>query len=123
MGLFSFSFPHKQTTAMGKKAKKAGDTIGAKLALVVKSGKYTLGHKSTLKSMRQGKAKLIIISKNIPPIRKTELEYVAWLGKVLVHHYPGSNNELGTSCGKYFPVSCMSVNDPGDSDIINVPRT
>ncbi|KAF3520099.1 hypothetical protein DY000_02062247 [Brassica cretica] len=28
------------------------------------------------------------------------------------------NVDLGTACGKYFRVSCLSIVDPGDSDII-----
>jgi large subunit ribosomal protein L30e len=56
----------------------------------MKSGKYTLGYKSTLKSLRQGKAKLIIISSNCPPLRKSEIEYYAMLAKTGVHHYTGS---------------------------------
>ena len=42
---------------MSKKSKKAVEGINARLALVMKSGKYTLGYKSTLKSLRQGKCK------------------------------------------------------------------
>lgn len=34
----------------------------------------TLGYKSTLKSLRSGKAKLVIIAGNTPPLRKSELE-------------------------------------------------
>jgi len=56
----------------------------------MKSGKYTLGYKSTLKSLRQGKSKLIIISNNCPPLRKSEIEYYAMLAKTGVHHYTGS---------------------------------
>jgi len=41
----------------------------------MKSGKVTLGYKSTLKSLRSGKAKLVIIAGNTPPLRKSELEY------------------------------------------------
>ena len=28
------------------------------------------------------------------------------------------NVDLGTACGKYFRVCCLSIIDPGDSDII-----
>lgn len=76
-----------------KKAKKTADNINSRLALVMKSGKgeqiilyvrfertdhsglaVTLGYKSTLKSLRSGKAKLVIIAGNTPPLRKSELE-------------------------------------------------
>lgn len=71
-----------------------------------------------LQTLRQGKAKLIIISNNTPPLRKSEIEYYAMLAKTGVHHYSGNNVELGTACGKYFRVCAMSITDPGDSDII-----
>jgi len=38
-----------------KKTKKTADSINSRLALVMKSGKVTLGAKSTLKSLRSGK--------------------------------------------------------------------
>ncbi|KAF9610744.1 hypothetical protein IFM89_024600, partial [Coptis chinensis] len=62
--------------------------------------------------------KLIIISNNCPPLRKSGIEYYAMLAKVGVHHFNGNNVDLGTACGKYFRVSCRSIIDPGDSDII-----
>ena len=84
----------------------------------MKSGKYTLGYKTVLKSLRSGKSKLILISNNVPPVRKSEIEYYAMLSKTGVHHYAGTNIDLGTACGKYFRVSCLSITDPGDSDIV-----
>ena len=84
----------------------------------MKSGKYTLGYKTVLKSLRSGKSKLILISNNVPPVRKSEIEYYAMLSKTGVHHYAGNNIDLGTACGKLYRVSCLSITDPGDSDII-----
>ena len=84
----------------------------------MKSGKYSLGYKTTLKTLRQGKAKLVLIAKNCPAIRKSEIEYYAMLAKTGVHHFHGDNNELGTACGQFYRVSCLSITDPGDSDII-----
>ena len=52
-----------------KKQKKAAESINSRLALVMKSGKYVLGYKQTLKTLRQGKAKLVIIGNNTPPLR------------------------------------------------------
>src|SRR5512144_2152211 len=101
-----------------KKQKKALESTNAKLALVMKSGKYCLGYKQTLKTLRQGKAKLVLIASNTPALRKSEIEYYAMLAKTEVQHYSGTNIELGTACGKYFRVCTMSITDPGDSDII-----
>lgn len=94
-----------------KKAKKTSDSINSRLALVMKSGKgwfflicarceceqksnnlaVTLGYKSTLKCLRSGKAKLVIIAGNTPPLRKSELEYYSMLSKTNVHHFAGNN--------------------------------
>ncbi|KAJ2803328.1 60S ribosomal protein L30, partial [Coemansia guatemalensis] len=96
----------------------SGESINSRLALVMKSGKSSLGYKSSLKTLRSGRAKLIIISGNTSPLRKSEIEYYAMLAKTSVHHYKGNNVDLGTACGKYFRVGMLSVLDPGDSDIL-----
>ena len=75
-----------------KKIKKSAESINSRLALVMKSGKYTLGYKSTLKTLRSGKSKLVIICNNCPPLRKSEIEYYAMLAKTHVHHYNGSES-------------------------------
>merc|ERR1712029_622624 len=109
------------TMAPTKKGSKKGqDSISARLALVIKSGKYQLGYKSTLKSMRSGKAKLVLVSGNCPPLRRSELEYYAMLSKTPVHLYSGSNVALGTAAGKLFRVGTLTIVDPGDSDILSV---
>ncbi|KAF5746826.1 60S ribosomal protein L30-like [Tripterygium wilfordii] len=101
------------TMVAGKKTKKTHESINNRLALVMKSGKYTLGYKTVLRTLRGSKAKLVLISNNCPPLRKSEIEYYAMLAKVGVHHYNGNNVDMGTACGKYFRVSCLSIIDPG----------
>ena len=106
--------------AAKKSTKKAIESVNSRLQLVMKSGKASLGYKQTLKQMRSGKAKMIIISSNCPPLRKSEISYYALLAKCNVHHYSGNNNDLGTACGKLFRVSVLSITDAGDSDILRL---
>jgi large subunit ribosomal protein L30e len=85
-----------------KKVKKSqAESINSRLALVMKSGKYTLGYKSTLKTLRSGKSKLVIICNNCPPLRKSEIEYYAMLAKTHVHHYTGSEYHSPLSLSLY----------------------
>ena len=100
------------------KKKAQEQNINNKLKLVIQSGKYKIGYRNTIRSMRAGQAKLILISNNCPAIRRTELEYYAVLAKADVHHYDGNNIELGTACGRLFSVSAMIISEPGDSDIL-----
>ena len=51
----------------GKKKKNTGESINAKLALVMKSGKTTLGYKSTLKTLRQGKCAPLTLERPAHP--------------------------------------------------------
>merc|ERR1712002_581368 len=103
---------------VAKKQKKAIENINSRLRLVMKSGKYDLGYRQTIKDLRAGKAKLVILANNCPALRKSEIEYYAVLAKTGVHHYSGNNIELGTACGKYYRVFTLAIIEPGDSDII-----
>ena len=85
---------------------------------MVKSGKFELGYKAVLKNLRKGRAKLVLISKNCPPLRKSEIEYYAMLSQSAVHHFPGTNHDLGVACGKVYRASTMVITDQGDSDIL-----
>ena len=107
-----------------KKTKKSGESVGTQLALVIKSGKYCMGYKQSLKALRNKDAKLIIIAKNCPPLRRAELEYMAFLARpCLVHRFGGDNNLLGTACRKLYRSSVVAVMDEGDSDILDHVKT
>ncbi len=101
-----------------KGSKKSSDNINTRLQLVMKSGKTALGFKTSLKSLRLNKAKMVIVANNTPALRKSEIEYYAMLSKCHVVHYNGNNSELGTACGKFYRVSCVTITDAGDSDIL-----
>ena len=98
--------------------KKNVESMNSRLKLVMKSGKAILGYKSGLKGLRTGKSKMVLIASNCPPLRKSEVEYLAMLAKVQVHHYSGDNTDLGTACGKMFNCSVVTIIDGGDSDIL-----
>ena len=102
---------------MGKKVNTA-DNMVSKLALVLRSGKYKIGYKAAIKSVRNGQTKLVLIANNCPAIRRTELEYFAILGGARVCHFDGNNTELGTASGRMHRVCVMSIQDAGDSDIL-----
>jgi large subunit ribosomal protein L30e len=92
--------------------------MNSRLKLVMKSGKAILGYKASMKALRRGKAKLILVASNCPHLRKSELEYLSMLSKVTLHHYTGDNTALGTACGKFLNCSVLVITDPGDSDIL-----
>ncbi len=48
---------------------KAEQSINSRLQLVMKSGKSVLGYKQNIRTLRNGKSKLIIIANNCPALR------------------------------------------------------
>lgn len=72
------------------KVKAKQESVNAKLALVLKSGKFTLGYKTTIDALRTGRAKLVLIAQNCPLLRKSELQYYAMLSGANIHHFKGS---------------------------------
>ena len=96
--------------------------MNSRLKLVMKSGKAILGYKASVKALRKGKAKMVLISSNCPHLRKSEVEYMAMLAKTDVHHYAGDNSALGTACGKFFNCSVLAITDAGDSDILSANK-
>mmetsp|Transcript_445 Transcript_445/g.1353 ORF Transcript_445/g.1353 Transcript_445/m.1353 type:complete len:98 (+) Transcript_445:631-924(+) len=92
--------------------------MNSRIKLVMKSGKAILGYKASVKALRKNKSRMVLISSNCPPLRKSEIEYFAMLAKTQVHHYSGDNTDLGTACGKLYNCSVLSIIDAGDSDIL-----
>ena len=104
---------------MGKLSeKKSLDTVIGKLPLVMKSGKFSFGYKECIKKLRKGEGKLVIVSQSYPQVEKSEIQYYCMLSKCVYYEFPGTNVDLGRSCGKYFRASVLTVTDPGESDIV-----
>ena len=74
-----FHFTKRYKDGCHKNSKKATESNNSRLGLVMKSGKYVIGYKQTLK---KGSSKLAIIA-----VRKSEIEYYAMLAMTGVHHY------------------------------------
>mmetsp|Transcript_34049 Transcript_34049/g.55507 ORF Transcript_34049/g.55507 Transcript_34049/m.55507 type:complete len:128 (-) Transcript_34049:171-554(-) len=104
---------------MGKKKRTTGHgKLNASLKLCVKSGKYVVGWNETVRSIKIGKARCVLVANNTPGLRRSQLEYYCMLGRVPVIHYAGTNSDLGRACGKLFASSTMTVIDAGDSDLL-----
>ena len=93
------------------------DAINSKISLAIKSGECKLGYKEALKSLRKGKAQLIIIADNCPAIRKSELEYYASLVNINILTGKYNSAALGTACAKMFRVSVLTIENFGDADL------
>ena len=75
----------------------------------LKSKKIVLGYRNSIKFIKVNTPKLIVISNNLPEALRKEMEQNAKVGKMKVEVFEGNSRELGTFCGKPFPVSALVI--------------
>lgn len=86
------------------------------LKSTIKSGKVFLGTNRTLKAIENKEAKLIIIASNCPEELKENLAK----SNVQLYNYKGTNHDLGTVCGKPFPVSSLAIIDDAKTGLLSL---
>ncbi|MFH0971976.1 MAG: 50S ribosomal protein L30e [Candidatus Micrarchaeota archaeon] len=89
------------------------------IRLVVDTGKVELGSDKARKIALLGSAKLLVLANNLPKPALRDLEHYAKLSSVPVLEFNGTSLELGTVCGKPFPVSALTVIEEGNSKILD----
>ena len=94
--------------------------VNKAIGTVVKTGKVLFGAGSALKSVKAGRARLILLASNCPQDVRGDIEHFGGLSEVPVVIYNGSSIDLGAACGKPFMVSALTVREPGDSDILRL---
>lgn len=95
-------------------------SVERELRNLIRTGEYVLGTRETLKLLKLGKVKLVIMAKNTPPEIKRRVQYYARLGGTPVIEYDGTSDELGHALGKPFVVSLIGVVDEGSSRILEL---
>ena len=82
---------------------------------IVKDGKYEIGLKESMKSLKN--AKLLVYSDNLSELTISKIEKSCKKSSVPTIAYSGSSMTLGHICGKPFKVSSISVKSTGDTNI------
>jgi len=84
----------------------------------IRTGDVVLGSNQTLVAVGSSQAKLMIHASDCPEEVRSQLENT----DVPVYSYSGRGKDLGSACGKPFPVAALAVIDPGDSEIMGLLR-
>ncbi len=99
------------------KKDKESPVIGA-IRLAVESGKVEFGAKVATKK----KAKLFVICSNTPVLIRGKIDAVVSKGSIPVLEFDGTSMELGSVCGKPYPVTVLSIYDAGSSNILDIAK-
>ena len=87
--------------------------IARALKTATTTGDVRIGLAETKKALKKGEAKLVVVSSNCPSGEVVN----GTSPRVLV--FEGTNVELGSACGKPFPISALAIVNPGESNILS----
>jgi large subunit ribosomal protein L30e len=83
------------------------------LRIAAETGDVRFGVKQVRKAIKAKAAKMIVVASNCPA------DALRGLGEVRLLSFPGTNAELGASCGVPFSVAALAVVAPGESNILS----
>ncbi len=84
------------------------------LRRAIKTGKVYLGSKRTIKALRNGEARMVVVASNCPEEFFEKIKSF----NVPVVMFEGTNMDLGAICGKPFSVAAIAIVDAGESEIL-----
>ena len=103
----------KKVVRRRKSKKEKERPLAAAIRLAVESGKVEFGSRNALAADK--KVKLFVVSGNTPKIKEDLMQK-----SLPLIEFEGTSIELGSICGKPFPVSVVSVYEEGSSNIISL---
>ncbi len=95
-------------------------SLERELRNLMKTGEYVIGTRQTLKLLKLGKLKMVIMAKNAPPEVRKRVEYYARLSGTPVLVYEGTSVELGQAIGKPFTAALIGIVEEGTSRILEL---
>ncbi|HID73023.1 TPA: 50S ribosomal protein L30e [Candidatus Micrarchaeota archaeon] len=112
----------KKVVRRRKSKKEKERPLTSALRLTVESGKVEFGARTGLVASLLGKAKVFVLAENTPAETRTRVSTYAQKSGIPVIVYDGTTMELGSVCGKPFPVSVLSVYDVGTSNLMDLAK-
>jgi large subunit ribosomal protein L30e len=85
---------------------------------LVTPGKYKCGLKEVLPSIKG--SKLLILSKSVPSLARSEIEEKSKDSMVPIYYYEGNSVQLGKLCNKPFRVSVIALRTGTEEDISQI---
>jgi large subunit ribosomal protein L30e len=89
--------------------------INKALRTAISTGEVRIGMRETKKALAVDKARLVIVSSNLPD---DDVRGLKRSTKAAFYTFRGNNKELGFACGKPFAIGVLAVLKQGDSDIL-----
>ncbi|MDE1856088.1 MAG: 50S ribosomal protein L30e [Candidatus Micrarchaeota archaeon] len=92
--------------------------LGNDIRLAVDTGKVALGANEVSKAISEDKAKLVVIAEKGKKQVVDDLVHTCNVASVKMLKYKDSSLQLGTVCGRPYPVNAVAILEPGNSNIL-----
>jgi large subunit ribosomal protein L30e len=112
----------KKAVRKRKSKKEKESPISSALRLAVETGKVEFGSKAGLKNAFTGKVKLLVLAANTPAETAVAVVKYSKASEIPLIYFEGSSIELGSICGKPFPIAVLSIHEEGNSDILKLAK-
>lgn len=112
----------KKVVRRRKTKKERENPLTTAVRLAVESGKVEYGSKKGTTASLLGGVRLFVVAGNTPAETMDKVKNYAKQSNIPVIIYPGSSMELGSVCGRPFPISVLSVYDVGTSNIMELAK-
>lgn len=83
--------------------------IEAEIRTAINAKKLIIGLRRTIKELKLGKIKKVVIANNCPTGIKNDLEHDAKLSSAAVEIFDGDSASLGSQCGKPFKATVVGI--------------
>ncbi len=94
--------------------------VSKEIRQAIATGKVVIGADKSLKTLKRGQAKLVIVASNCKPDVLADIEHYVRIANAPVHTFDGNSGDLGLACGKPFLVSVLAVVEEGNSSILGL---
>lgn len=112
----------KKVVRRRKTKKERENPLTTAVRLAVESGKVEFGARTGIAASILGKAKLFVLASNTPIQTREKVQAYSKASSIPVIEFEGSTMELGSVCGKPFPISVLSVFEEGTSSIMDLVK-
>lgn len=68
-----------------------------------------IGSRRTIKYLKLGNVKLVVIAQNCPETIRKDINYYAKMSKLKVEEFNGTAKQLGVFCGRPFPIATLAI--------------
>ena len=75
----------------------------------LKENKVILGSDRTIKYLKLGKVRTVIVASNCPESKRKGLEHYTKLTGVKLESFEGTAKQLGVFCGKPFSIASLAI--------------